>query len=145
VSDKSVQFRILGIDFGSKRIGISLSDPLGIIARPVAPLKNDKSLFDNLVRLINDEKVKTVVVGMPLNLKGEHGKKAQEVQEFIDRLKSETKVGIEVWDERFTTTIAKRTMLSMGTKRKEREAREGRLDSMAASVMLQSYLDSGKS
>jgi putative Holliday junction resolvase len=134
--------RILGIDHGSHRIGLSLSDPLGLIAHPIEALRNDESLYIELKRLIEHENVKTIVVGMPLNLKGQHGKKAEEVQKFIELLRTKLDIEIMVWDERFTTTIAQKTMIAMGTKKKERQKREGRIDSMAASVMLQGFLDS---
>jgi putative Holliday junction resolvase len=88
--------------------------------------------------------VKLIVVGMPLNLKGQHAQKAEEVQEFIERLKSELDIEVVKCDERFTTTIAQKTMISMGTKKKERQKRDGRIDSMAASIMLQGFLDSSK-
>jgi putative holliday junction resolvase len=136
--------RVLGIDYGSHRIGLSLSDPLGVIARPIDALKNDSSLFDNLQQLSTREQVKLIVVGMPFNLKGQRALKAGEVQKFIEILK--IKVGLEVvaWDERFTTSIAQRTMLSMGTKKKERQRKDGRIDSMAAAIILQGFLDNAK-
>lgn len=136
--------RILGIDYGSQRIGLSLSDPLNLIAQPIKAMKNNSSLIADLKQLSIRENVKLIVVGMPLNLKGQYAQKAEEVQEFIERLKSE--IGIEVvkWDERFTTTIAQKTMISMGTKKKERQKRDGRIDSMAASIMLQGFLDSSR-
>lgn len=69
--------RILGVDYGSQRVGISLSDPLGIIAQPIDALKNDSSLFIHLQQLSIRENVKLIVVGMPLNLKGQHAQKAE--------------------------------------------------------------------
>jgi putative Holliday junction resolvase len=136
--------RVLGVDYGSQRIGLSLSDPLGIIAQPIAALKNDSSLFINLQQLSIRENVKLIVVGMPFNLKGQHAQKADEVQKFIELLKE--KLGIEVvaWDERFTTSIAHQTMQTMGTKKKERQKKDGRIDSMAAAIILQGFLDNSK-
>jgi len=136
--------RILGIDYGAKRVGLSLSDPLGLIAQPIGALKNDASLFPNLQQISIRENVKLLVVGMPLNLKGVHAQKAEEVQKFIDRLRAELNVEVATWDERFTTTIAQQTMLAMGTKKKERQAKNGRIDSMAAAIILQGYLDHTK-
>lgn len=136
--------RVLGVDYGSLYVGLSLSDPLGIIARPIEALKNDSSLFIHLQQISSRENVNLIVVGMPLNLKGQQGQKAIEVQKFIALLK--TKLGIEVvpWDERFTTTIAHQTMRSMGTKKKERQKKDGRIDSMAAAIILQGFLDNTK-
>jgi putative Holliday junction resolvase len=134
----------LGIDYGTRRIGISLSDPLQIIAQPFDTLSNDKLAIGRICGIVEKEAVDVVVVGMPLNLKGEKAQKAQEVERFIDALKNETSAEIVSWDERFTTTIAHQTMLDMGTKRQERRSNKGRIDAMAAAILLQSYLDSRK-
>ncbi len=136
--------RILGIDYGSQRIGLSLSDPLGIIAQPIEALKNDSSLFVHLQQLSTRENVKLIVVGMPFNLKGQHAQKANEVQKFIELLKVKLDIEVVACDERFTTTIAHKTMLTMGTKKKERQKKDGRIDSMAAAIILQGFLDNVK-
>ena len=136
--------RILGIDYGTRRIGISLSDPLPIIAQPFDTLSNDKLSVRRICEIVEKEAVDVVVVGMPFNLKGEKGQKAQEVERFIELLKGAMSAEIVSWDERFTTTIAHRTMRDMGTKRMERRSDRGRIDAMAAAILLQSYLDSRK-
>ena len=136
--------RILGIDYGSTRIGLSLSDPLGLIPQPIDAVKNDLSVFGELRKVALRENVKMIVVGMPLNLKGQFAQKAEEVKEFIEHLKKELGIEVFVWDERFTTTMAHQTMLAMGTKKKERQKKDGRIDSMAAAIMLQGYLDGMK-
>jgi putative Holliday junction resolvase len=136
--------RILGIDYGSVRVGVSVSDPLGLFAQPIEAFRNDASLFVNLRQVSARENVILIVVGMPYNLKGQKAQKAEEVQKFIGHLKEELGIEILTWDERFTTTIANQTMLAMGTKKKERQKKDGRIDSMAAAVMLQGYLDSTK-
>ena len=136
--------RIVGIDYGSRRVGISLSDPLGIIAQPKGTLINNDGLFDDLREIIESNGVSLVIVGMPLNLKGQKGKKAEEVGEFITRLKQETGVDVVEWDERFTTSIARQTLIDLGTKKKDRRDGKHQVDSMAAAVILQSFLDSTK-
>jgi putative Holliday junction resolvase len=136
--------RTLGIDYGSVRVGLSVSDPLGLIAQPIEAFKNDALLFENLKEVSTRENITLIVVGMPFNLKGQKAQKAEEVQKFIVHLKEELGIEILTWDERFTTTIANRTMLAMGTKKKERQKKDGRIDSMAAAVMLQGFLDSTK-
>ncbi len=136
--------RFLGIDFGSRRIGLSLSDPLGIIARPYETVGNDGGLWNRLKEIIAREQVVTCVVGMPLNLKGQMASKAKEVEVFVDTLKRETGIEVIRWDERFTTTIAQKTLREMNVRRKGRDAKSGTLDAMAAAVILQSYLDSRK-
>ncbi len=136
--------RVLGIDYGSQRIGLSLSDPLGIIAQPIEALKNDSLLLNHLQQLSTRENVKLIVVGMPFNLKGQHAQKADEVQKFIELLKGKLDIEVVAYDERFTTTIAHKTMLTMGTKKKERQKKDGRIDSMAAALILQGFLDNTK-
>jgi len=138
------QKRIMGLDFGTTRIGISLSDPLQIIAKPFATIDNGRGMIGQICDIVRDENVGLVVVGMPLNLKGEKGKKAQEVEEFIGKIRKATDVEVVYWDERFTTLIAHQTLLSMGTKREERRNKKGRVDSMAAAILLQGFLDSRK-
>ena len=135
--------RILGIDYGSVRIGLSLSDPLGIIAQPHETLTNNSEFWTKLKNIIDAQQVNLIVVGMPLNLKGEKAQKAQEVQKFVERLKKESGKEVVEWDERFTSTIAQQTLRSMGTKKSDRQ-KKGQVDSMAAAVMLQSFLDRTK-
>jgi putative Holliday junction resolvase len=140
----AAHMRVLGVDYGSQRIGLSLSDPLGIIAQPIDALKNDLSFFIRLQQLSVRKNVKLIVVGMPLNLKGQHAQKADEVEKFIKHLKAELGIEVVIWDERFTTAIAHQTMLTMGTKKKERQKKDGRIDSMAAAIILQGFLDNTK-
>ena len=140
----ALERRILGIDYGTRRIGISLSDPLQIIAQPFDTLPNDELAIRRICDIVETEAVEVVVVGMPLNLKGEKAQKAQEVERFIELLRPATSAEIISWDERFTTTIAHQTMLEMGTKREERRTNKGRIDAMAAAILLQSYIDSRK-
>lgn len=138
------QKRILGIDYGSKRIGISMSDPLQIIATALETIPNNSRTFEALTEIVQREHVEYIVVGMPLNLKGEKAQKAQEVMEFIQQLKKNIDSEILTWDERFTSSLAHDTLLRMGTKKKERRTNKGRVDSMAAAIMLQNFLDSRK-
>jgi putative Holliday junction resolvase len=144
VEANSAYQRVLGIDYGSRRIGLSLSDPLGIIAQPIESLKNDSSLFLLLQQISTRENIKLIVVGMPFNLKGQPAQKAGEVQKFIDVLRAALGIDVVTWDERFTTSIAHRTMVTMGTKKKERQKKDGRIDSMAAAIILQGFLDNTK-
>ena len=136
--------RIMGIDYGSVRIGLAVGDPLGILAHPRGAWKNNDSFWTQLAGLVKTEGISLVVVGMPLNLKGQKGKKAEEVDEFISRLKRETGLEVVTWDERFTTSIAQRTLIEMGTKKKDRRNKKHNVDAMAAALILQSFLDSTK-
>ncbi len=138
------QKRILGIDFGDRRIGLSVSDPLGIIARPYVTLKNDATLWSRLKDIIARESISMCVVGMPMTLKGERASKAKEVEYFVELLKEETGLDVAVWDERYTTSIAQQTLRDMNVKKKGRDSKNGTLDSMAAAIILQGFLDSTK-
>ena len=137
----TIHQRILGVDYGSERVGLSLSDPLGLIARPMPAMKNTADLVTRLQQFSNMEHVNLIVVGMPYNLKGQVAQKAEKVQKFVTVLRETTGMEVVTWDERFTTTIAHKTMHIMGTKKKERQKKDGRIDSMAAAIMLQGYLD----
>lgn len=140
----SGQKRILGIDYGTRRVGVAISDPLRLLATAYASYSNNKELLVNLKTVVDKEDVEFIVVGMPLNLKGEKARAAQEVEEFIARLKESVGREVVSWDERFTTSMAQQTLLAFGTKKKERKARNGRVDSMAAALLLQGFLDSTK-
>jgi putative Holliday junction resolvase len=85
-----------------------------------------------------------IVVGMPYTLKGEKGVKAGEVEKFIETVKEKLGVEVVTWDERFTSSIAKRTMIEMGTTKKQRRNEKGKIDAMASAIILQSFLDQTK-
>jgi putative Holliday junction resolvase len=135
--------RFLGIDYGSRRVGIAISDPLNIIARGLTTLDNVSDLVERIAGLVHEYSIGALVVGMPLNLKGDKGTKALEVEEFIERLRLKVNVAIIPVDERFTTTMAHATVREMGVRKKKRESRE-HIDEMAASILLQGYLDARK-
>ena len=139
--------RILGIDFGLKRVGISVSDPLGILARGLETLPNDHGILSKIVDIVRRMSVRTIVIGKPLRLNGSESSSSLEALKFGERLKAKLstectgKIDIVDWDERFTTTMAQRTQIELGVKKKERQ-KKGNLDRMASQIILQSYLDS---
>jgi putative holliday junction resolvase len=135
-----VRGRVLGIDYGSKRVGLALSDPLRMIAGGGGTLANDETLIHNIVGLVGDREVTLVVVGMPFAPDGGMGGKAMEVDQFIQRLREYIQVPITTWDESYSTRDAARFMREGGMKRKQRQQRTG-IDEMAARVMLQEFLD----
>ncbi|MGA9363061.1 MAG: Holliday junction resolvase RuvX [Bacteroidota bacterium] len=135
--------RILAIDYGSRRLGVAISDPMNIIAQGLPTLVNDQRVFEQLRVIIRDHPIGCIVVGMPYNLKGESGMKAKEVEEFIERLRTEVEVPVTTWDERFTSKLAQDAMREMGTKKMKRR-RKGAVDQMASVLLLQSYLDRRK-
>ncbi|MBI3193279.1 MAG: Holliday junction resolvase RuvX [Ignavibacteriae bacterium] len=133
--------RCLGIDYGSKRIGIAISDPLNIIARPLKYLIASTDVKKEFENLLQEFQVKTIVIGMPYNLKGEKGQKAEEVEKFITDVLRQFSIEIVRWDERFTSKQAHQTLRDMNVKKKQRQSKEI-IDAMAAAILLQSYLDS---
>lgn len=138
--------RILGIDFGMKRVGIAVSDPMGIIAQGIDTLENGPGLVGKVADIVKKMSVGRIVVGKPLRLNGSTGDSAESAAKFASKLRqrlSGEAPGVEVveWDERFTTTIAQRTQLELGVKKKQRQ-KKGNLDRMASQLILQSYLDS---
>ena len=128
--------RILGIDHGSKRIGLALSDELGCIAMPLPFVDADK--VAQLVEIIQKREVEKIVVGMPRNMNGTYGPAADLARQFIETLKTQVSVPIVTWDERLTSTQANRVLTEGNVSRADRKLK---VDSMSAQLMLQSYLD----
>lgn len=131
---------ILGIDPGERRIGVALADEETRFARPLETI--DQQTTDALARLqelIAEHGVTTVVVGRPVNLAGREGQAMEAQKTFVMRLRDELDVPVDVYDERLTTVIAERSMREAGTKAAQRKAMR---DAVAASVMLQGYMDS---
>jgi len=100
--------KILALDYGSARTGVAVSDPTGMIARPIGVVKavTGKRGFDDLLALIREEHPERVVVGLPLTLKGEHGAQAAETSAFVESLRAAVDVPVELFDERFTSVLA---------------------------------------
>ena len=132
--------RILGIDWGEKRIGLALSDPLGIIATGLSTLekKPDFDLIGHLKTLISEQEIAKIILGFPKNMDGSVGPKGEEVLAFKETLEKELDISVILWDERLTTAQAQRVLTEGGVSRAKRKEK---VDSMAAQLMLQSYLD----
>lgn len=133
--------RVLAIDHGSKRMGIALSDPSGIIAQPLEfiPAEPFSKLLERLKELIREKQVELILVGMPRNMDGTYGPAAQKVQEFVGALKEAVAIPIKTWDERLTSTQANRFLIEGNVRRQDRKQK---VDKAAAAILLQSFLDS---
>jgi len=132
--------RTLGIDFGEKRIGVAVSDPLGWTAQGVTVLDRS-TLEEDLARIrkiVVEKDVQRIVVGLPLNMDGSEGPKAREVRTFVAQLLDRIGVPVETIDERLSTVAAERAMLAADLTRKRRR---GRIDRIAAQILLQTWLD----
>jgi putative Holliday junction resolvase len=132
--------RCLGIDFGSSRIGIAVSDDLGMLAHPLETIPNDSEFLSRLQQIVLQKGVSRIVVGIPRNMDGSYGPAAEKAKVFLSQLKSEF-AGVQLipWDERLTTVEAQRLLHAAG-----RDIKKSRpvIDQVAAQVLLQSYLDS---
>ena len=136
--------RILGLDYGSKTVGVAVSDPLGLTAQKVETIwrKQENKLRRTLARieeLIAEYEVEKIVLGFPRNMNNTVGERAEKALEFGEMLKKRTGLEVIMWDERLTTVEADRTLIEAGVRR---ENRKQYLDGIAAVFILQGYLDS---
>jgi len=133
--------RILGLDFGEKRIGVSISDPLRITAQPLSTIQyfSVQNLWGKIDQLWNNYEIEKVVVGLPLNMNGSFGPSAEKAKNFGSEIESRFKIAVEFWDERLTSFEAKKTIQQFG---KKPSKRKGQIDKLAAVLILQGYLDS---
>lgn len=144
---KAKPTRIVGIDWGAARIGVALSDERKIIATPLKTIRGEKKsadtvkkVLDELLRHADEGKyvIELIVVGMPLMLSGKTGFLADEVTNFMTLLKASTEIPVFPWDERLTTSMAERSLKESSLSRKQRAKV---VDSVAAIIILQNYLD----
>lgn len=132
--------RIMALDVGSRTIGIACSDALLMTAQGIetirrTSLEND---FNRLRELISEYEVHELVVGMPKNMNGTKGDRAEKTEEFVEKMKAVIDLPVTFWDERLSTVMAERQLIAADVSRKKRK---GVIDKMAAVVILQGYLD----
>ena len=128
----------MGLDVGGKRTGVAVSDELGILASPVgfvARSSRDRAEFRALVARWS---ITRLVVGLPKSLSGREGPQAAEVRAYADALAADLGLEIDYWDERLTSTMAERSLIESGARR---DRRRDQIDAVAASLILQNYLD----
>lgn len=132
--------RVMGLDIGEVRTGIALSDPMRMIASPhsVLPVKDHATDIAALLALAKDEAVTQIVAGVPLNQHGETGPQAEKVLKFIADLRAATAIPVDTVDERFSTVAAQKSLIAAGARR---DKRKQVIDKVAASQILQLYLD----
>ena len=134
--------RILALDLGKKRIGLALSDSLGITAQglPTIQRSNIRADMAALAGIVAEREVTLLLMGNPLHMSGDAGRQAAYVHEFAERLTAHTGVPLKYWDERLTTVEAHRVLRSSGI---GIEKRARAIDKLSAVILLESYLDSG--
>lgn len=133
--------RILALDLGKRRIGLALSDELGITAQGLETLQRTKVREDvaRLAKLASDNNVTLILMGNPLHMSGQEGRGTEHARDFAARLQAATGIPVELWDERLTTVQAQRVLRESGV---SIEKRAKAVDRLAAVILLESYLDS---
>ncbi|OGX41891.1 MAG: Holliday junction DNA helicase RuvA [Omnitrophica WOR_2 bacterium RIFCSPLOWO2_12_FULL_51_24] len=132
--------RVLALDTGEKRIGVAVSDPLGIIAQGVTVItrKDPETDLNEIKRIIEEYKADSIVIGMPVNMDGTKGKSAEKVNEFVEILKGRLSIPVYTYDERLSTKESEKFLISADVSRKKRKQV---IDKMAAQLILESYLE----
>lgn len=135
--------RIMGIDFGTKRIGVAISDELLLTAQGYDSVQNKsiEQALSEISLLIKQNGVEEIIVGLPLNMNGTESAKTRETAEFVEKLSALVHIPVKTWDERLTSMQAERAMLEADLSRAKRRKLS---DKVAAQIILQSYLDSRK-
>jgi putative holliday junction resolvase len=135
--------RVLGLDVGTKTVGVALSDEFGWTAQGLTTLKINEEKnefgFEEIGQLIKEYQVETVVIGLPKNMNGTIGPRAEASQQYANEIENKFAVPTVLWDERLTTMAAERVLLEADVSRKKRKKV---IDKMAAVMILQGYLDS---
>ncbi len=133
--------RILALDVGEKRIGVALSDPTGLLASPLTTIESKGQDFDidEVLRLAEEHEAGEIVIGLPLSMSGRRGPQAGRVDAFVKAMAERTDIPLKSMDERLSSVQAERMLRESGVKPSKNKAR---VDSAAAAIVLQSYLDS---
>jgi putative Holliday junction resolvase len=129
--------RVLALDLGTVRVGVALSDPLGMTAQPLEVIERHR-LLARVAELVTEYEVTRVIVGLPLQLDGRVGQAASSAKAVAKELQAALSVPVQLWDERMTTAAAQRVMIGAGARR---DKRKQNVDKVAAALILQSYLD----
>lgn len=132
--------RILAIDYGVVRIGLALSDPTGFLAQSLEVMKriSDDVASERIAQMAREREVSEMVVGLPLNMNGSEGEKAKICRAFAAKLEGRTGLPVRLFDERLTTVAAQRSLIEQDVRRNKRKQV---VDAIAATVLLQTYLD----
>lgn len=132
--------RVLAVDFGERRVGLALSDPAGLIAQGLETIQTAGSgeTLASIVDIVEEKQVRQIILGLPVHMDGAAGEMAGKVEELADQLRKKVSCDVRTWDERLTSVSARRAMQEMGGATR---GRKGSLDRIAATLLLQNYLD----
>ncbi len=135
------QKRLIAIDYGEKRVGIAVTDPLKMFAYPLVTLSNDSKLIDEIKSLLNEYECEKIILGLPLKESGEHSKSTEAAIKFKEKLESSILLPVEFMDERYSSSIARERIIE-GVKSKKKRRDKGLIDRNAACIILEDYLSS---
>ena len=141
--DNVSEERILAIDFGLKRVGLALSDPLKIFSYPFITVNYNKDFIHNLLNIVKENKVIKIILGYPVTSRGDKTPLSDEITRLKEEIENKIKIEVIMWDERFTSEMAKQRVLESVTKKSKRRDK-GLLDQNAAAIMLQEYLNKAR-
>jgi putative Holliday junction resolvase len=132
--------RILALDYGNKKIGVAISDPMKIIAKPLRVIINTKmeKIIDELNSLIEEFDIEIILVGMPITMKNTYSEQTDKVVQFINYLQNNLKIKIDTYDERLTSKMAEKSLILQGIRTGHNKHE---IDKAAAAIFLQNYLD----
>jgi putative holliday junction resolvase len=135
--------RLLGVDYGSVRVGLAICDPDRILASPLTTVPRSQPDVElaHYLKIIHEEKIVGLVLGLPISLNGSEGPKAIETRHYGDWLIAKTGLPFEYWDERFTSSLADDAMRDAGFKRNKKKTSR---DSIAAKILLEGYLEASR-
>lgn len=134
--------RILSIDYGKKRTGLAVTDPLQLIANGLTTVET-KDLLDFLLKYVKEEEVEQIVIGKPMRPNGQPSENLARVEAFVNRWrKVSPSIPIVFYDERFTSVLAHRAIIDGGVKKKARRENKGLVDEVSATIILQDYMNS---
>ena len=132
--------RVLAVDYGERRVGLALSDPAGLIAQGLDTLQTADTVesLASIVVIVEEQQVREIILGLPVHMDGTAGEMAGKVEALADELRKKVSCDVRTWDERLTSVSARRTMHEMGSTAR---GNKGSLDRIAATLLLQNYLD----
>jgi putative Holliday junction resolvase len=132
--------RILALDYGTRKVGVAITDPLQITAAPLTTIRysNQNSLLNRILDLVKEKEVQRIIVGLPVTLSGGKSDMTKSVETFVNELAHHTDIPVATFDERHTSSDAKQTLIEMGIKTGHNKER---IDAMAAAHLLRYYMD----
>lgn len=134
--------RYIAIDYGKKRTGIAVTDPLKIIANGLTTVETP-TLYDFLKSYLEKEDVEKIIVGLPRQTNGEFSENMKRIEPFVNRMKKNfSNIDIEYYDERYTSVLAQKAIIEGGIKKKERRENKGLIDQVSAAIILNDYMNS---